>query len=112
VNSSIPAGPQRLTGAQAMLGGHLRGPVITLGWPTSELGPMGLEGAVRLGFRKELEAIEDRDERAEREEQMITLAYANARGLNVATHFELDDVIDPADTRTRLIAALDAAGVR
>jgi acetyl-CoA carboxylase carboxyltransferase component/glycine cleavage system H lipoate-binding protein len=97
-------------GAQAMLGGHLRVPAITLGWPTSELGPMGLEGAVRLGFRKELEAIADPAERAEREQQMIELAYAVAHGLNVASHVEIDDVIDPADTRARLLAALDATG--
>jgi acetyl-CoA carboxylase carboxyltransferase component len=94
-------------GAQAMLGGHLKVPVATVGWPTSELGPMGLEGAVRLGFRRELEAIEDPDERAEREQQMIALAHANARGLNVASFAEIDDVIDPAETRTRIVAALE-----
>jgi acetyl-CoA carboxylase carboxyltransferase component len=94
-------------GAQAMLGGHLKVPVATVGWPTSELGPMGLEGAVRLGFRRELDAIADPDERAEREQQMIALAHANARGLNVASFAEIDDVIDPADTRRRIIAALD-----
>ncbi len=97
-------------GAQAMMGGHLGVPVATVGWPTSELGPMGLEGAVRLGFRRELEAIEDPDERAEREQQMIELAYANASGLNVASFGEIDDVIDPADTRARVAAALLAAG--
>jgi acetyl-CoA carboxylase carboxyltransferase component len=94
-------------GAQAMLGGHLKVPVVTVGWPTSELGPMGLEGAVRLGFRRELEAIADPTERAEREQQMIALAYANARGLNVASFAEIDDVIDPAETRARILAALD-----
>jgi acetyl-CoA carboxylase carboxyltransferase component/biotin carboxyl carrier protein len=94
-------------GAQAMLGGHLKVPVATVGWPTSELGPMGLEGAVRLGFRRELDAIEDPDERAEREQQMIALAHANARGLNVASFAEIDDVIDPAETRSRIVAALD-----
>ena len=97
-------------GAQAMMGGHLKVPLLTVGWPTSELGPMGLEGAVRLGFRKELEAIADPDERAEREEQMIALAHANAEGLNVASFGEIDDVIDPADTRDRVAAALAAAG--
>jgi acetyl-CoA carboxylase carboxyltransferase component len=94
-------------GAQAMLGGHLKVPVVTLGWPTSELGPMGLEGAVRLGFRRELEAVDDEGERAELEGQMIAFAHANARGLNVATFAEIDDVIDPAETRTRIVAALD-----
>ncbi len=97
-------------GAQAMMGGHLEVPVVTLGWPTAELGPMGLEGAVRLGFRRELEAIEDPAERAGREQQMIALAYANASGLNVASFGEIDDVIDPADTRDRLVAALAATG--
>ena len=97
-------------GAQAMMGGHLDAPVATLGWPTAELGPMGLEGAVRLGFRRELEAIADPVERAEREEQMIALAYANASGLNVASFAEIDDVIDPADTRRHVLAALAAVG--
>jgi acetyl-CoA carboxylase carboxyltransferase component len=97
-------------GAQAMLGGHLQVPVATVAWPTAELGPMGLEGAVRLGFRRELDAIEDPQQRAARERQMIALAHANARALNVATHGEIDDVIDPADTRPRITAALDAAG--
>ncbi|MBW3661798.1 MAG: biotin carboxylase [Actinobacteria bacterium] len=93
-------------GAQAMMGGHLAVPVLTVGWPTSELGPMGLEGAVRLGFRRELEAIDDPVEREEREREMIALAYANAEGLNVASFAEIDDVIDPADTRDHIAAAL------
>jgi acetyl-CoA carboxylase carboxyltransferase component len=97
-------------GAQAMVGGHLEVPVATVAWPSAELGPMGLEGAVRLGFRRDLEAIVDADERAERERQMIDLAYQNARALNVASYGEIDDVIDPADTRKRITAALVAAG--
>lgn len=97
-------------GAQAMMGGHLGVPAATLAWPTAELGPMGLEGAVRLGFRRELDAIEDPAERAEREEQMIALAYAHAEALNVASYGELDDVIDPADTPARILAALDLVG--
>jgi acetyl-CoA carboxylase carboxyltransferase component len=97
-------------GAQAMLGGHLKVPVATLVWPTGELGPMGLEGAVRLGFRRELEAVEDDHERAELEAQMVALARANAHGLNVATFAEVDDVIDPAETRDRVAAALTLAG--
>jgi acetyl-CoA carboxylase carboxyltransferase component len=98
-------------GAQAMMGGHLEVPVATLAWPTAELGPMGLEGAVRLGFRRELAAIDDPQERAEREQQMIALAYANAKGLNVASFGEIDDVIDPADTRARITAALDLTAI-
>ena len=97
-------------GAQAMLGGHLKVPVMTLGWPTAELGPMGLEGAVRLGFRRELEAIEDAEQRAARDAELIDLAHTNAEGLNIATFAEIDDVIDPVDTRARIIAALRACG--
>lgn len=99
-------------GAQAMMGGHLRVPISTIGWPTSELGPMGLEGAVRLGFRRELDAIEDAEERARREAEMIAAAHDHAAGLNVATYAEIDDVIDPADTRDRIAAALSAAANR
>lgn len=93
-------------GAQAMMGGHLKVPALTVGWPTSELGPMGLEGAVSLGFRRELEQIADPDRRAEREQELIDKAYANAQGLNIATFAEIDDVIDPADTRQRILLTL------
>ena len=96
-------------GAQAMLGGHLHVPDLLLAWPTAELGPMGLEGAVRLGFRRELDAIEDPDERERHEAALVELAHANASGLNVSTFAEVDDVVDPADTRARLVAALAAA---
>ncbi|MCC5950393.1 MAG: hypothetical protein JJT89_18220 [Nitriliruptoraceae bacterium] len=97
-------------GAQAMLGGHLQVPVLTVAWPTGELGPMGLEGAVRLGYRRELDAIDDPDERAAAEARMIAEAQAHASALNVATYAEIDDVIDPADTRTRVLAALGRTG--
>lgn len=95
-------------GAQAMLGGHLKVPVLTLAWPTAELGPMGLEGAVRLGFRRELDAAPDEAARTELEQGLIAVAYAGAKGLNVATFAEVDDVIDPADTRERILQALTA----
>ncbi|CAN5462938.1 hypothetical protein BH23ACT9_BH23ACT9_29240 [soil metagenome] len=95
-------------GAQAMFGGHLKSPALTLAWPTAELGPMGLEGAIKLGFRRELDAIVDPDERALRESQLIAFAYAGAAGLNVATFAEVDDVIDPATTRGRILQALAA----
>ncbi|CAN5115636.1 carboxyl transferase domain-containing protein [soil metagenome] len=95
-------------GAQAMAGGGLHEPLLTVGWPTAELGAMGLEGAVKLGFRRELEAIEDEEERAERLEAMVAHAHDHAKALNAATLFELDDVIDPASTR-RLVASTFAA---
>ena len=96
-------------GAQAMAAGSLHEPVLTVGWPTAELGAMGLEGAVKLGLRRELELIADERERAERLEQLVAHAHEHAKALNAATLFELDDVIDPADTRTLIARTLRAA---
>ena len=86
-------------GAQAMAGGSFRAPLFTIGWPTSEFGGMGLEGAVKLGYRKELEAIEDPEERLKTYQEMVDRMYERGKGVNMASHFEIDDVIDPADTR-------------
>jgi acetyl-CoA carboxylase carboxyltransferase component len=96
-------------GAQAMAGGSFHAPALTVAWPTGEIGGMGLEGAVRLGFRKELEAEEDPEKRAELFDRLVASAYRNGKALNAATHFELDDVIDPADTRSRLLSVLRAS---
>ncbi|MFP4074127.1 MAG: carboxyl transferase domain-containing protein, partial [Actinomycetota bacterium] len=86
-------------GAQAMASGGFHEPRFTIAWPNSEFGPMGLEGAVKLGFRKELEAIEDPEERqAELDRRVEEMAH-EGRGINVAAAFEIDDVIDPADSR-------------
>ena len=86
-------------GAQAMLGGHLKRPTFTVSWPTGEFGPMGLEGAVKLGFRRELDAIADAAQRQERFNELVTQMYEQGKAANVATYFEIDDVIDPAQTR-------------
>ena len=99
-------------GAQAMAAGSLHEPLLTVGWPTAELGAMGLEGAVKLGFRRELEAIADETERAERLEAMVAHAHEHSKALNAATLFELDDVIDPAETRRLLASTLAAATAR
>jgi methylmalonyl-CoA carboxyltransferase 12S subunit len=96
-------------GAQAMVGGSLHEPLLTVAWPSAELGPMGLEGAVRLGFRRELDAIEDPAERERRVRELVAAAHLNAKALNAATLFELDDVIDPAETRGLIAATLAAA---
>jgi methylmalonyl-CoA carboxyltransferase 12S subunit len=96
-------------GAQAMAGGSLHEPLLTVGWPTAELGPMGLEGAVRLGFRRELEAIPDEAEREQRVIELTEVAHERAKALNAATLFELDDVIDPAETRRLISSTLAAA---
>jgi acetyl-CoA carboxylase carboxyltransferase component len=96
-------------GAQAMAGGTFKAPLFTIAWPTGEVGGMGLEGAVRLGFRRELEAIEDDDERERSFEAMVAAAYEHGKALNAASHFEFDDVIDPADSRRWITTALAAA---
>jgi acetyl-CoA carboxylase carboxyltransferase component len=97
-------------GAQAMAGGSLHEPLLTVAWPGAHLGPMGLEGAVRLALRKELEAVADEEERERRVRELTAAAEANAEALNAATLFELDDVIDPAETRTLIARTLAAAG--
>ncbi|HXR53472.1 MAG TPA: carboxyl transferase domain-containing protein [Acidimicrobiales bacterium] len=96
-------------GAQAMAGGSFREPLWIGAWPTGELGPMGLEGAVRLGFRRELDAVEDPAERQALFETMVQRSYANGKAINVASYFEIDDVIDPTETRQRLASVFGAA---
>lgn len=93
-------------GAMAMAGGDLHAPVVTLSWPTGEFGGMNLEGAVRLGYRKELAAISDPDARQARYQELLADLYERGKALSVATVFEVDDVIDPADTRKLLVRAL------
>jgi len=97
-------------GAMAMAGGSLHAPIATLAWPTGELGPMGLEGGVRLGFRAELEGIADPDARTRRFDELVAEAYQHGKAINVASVYEIDGVIDPADTRStlsRLFASTD-----
>lgn len=96
-------------GAQAMLGGSTHEPLMTLAWPGAHLGAMGLEGAVRLSMRRELEAIADPEEREQQVRDLTAYAQEHSRALNVARHFEIDDVIDPAQTRTVVVRLLDAA---
>src|SRR6185503_5562720 len=86
-------------GAQAMAGGSLAVPRFAVSWPSGEFGPMGLEGAVRLGFRRELDAITDPAERQAAFERMVAASYEHGKALNLAAAFEIDDVVDPADTR-------------
>jgi acetyl-CoA carboxylase carboxyltransferase component len=96
-------------GAQAMTGGSMHEPLLTLAWPSAHLGPMGLEGAVRLALRKELEAIADEGEREQRVRDLTAAAEENAKALNAAALFEIDDVIDPAETRSLIASTLAAA---
>jgi acetyl/propionyl-CoA carboxylase alpha subunit/acetyl-CoA carboxylase carboxyltransferase component len=93
-------------GAQAMAGGSFKLPLFCVTWPTGEFGGMGLEGAVKLGFRKELQAIEDPQKRKQTYEEMVEGMYERGKAVNMASHFELDDVIDPADSRKWIASAL------
>ena len=96
-------------GAMAMAAGSMHAPVLTVAWPTGEFGGMGLEGAVRLGYRKELEAIADPRERKHRYDELVAEQYERGKALSTAASFEIDDVIDPASTREVVIRALRAS---
>jgi acetyl-CoA carboxylase carboxyltransferase component len=101
-NLKVPSGTIVLRkgyglGAQAMAGGGFKAPLFTVAWPTSEFGAMGLEGAVKLGMRRELDAIDDPEERERVFQATVAAAYERGRGLNMAAYGEIDDVIDPAD---------------
>ncbi len=89
-------------GAIAMAGGNFRSPMSTVAWPTGEFGPMGLEGQLKLGFRAELAAIADPEARRVYYEKMVAEAYEDGKALERATRFGIDDVIDPAQSRTWL----------
>jgi acetyl-CoA carboxylase carboxyltransferase component len=97
-------------GAQAMAFGSLHEPLLTAAWADATLGPMGLEGAVRLAMRRDLEAIEDQGEREQRVREMTAQMHEHAKALNAAQIFEIDDVIDPAETRATIARTLTAAG--
>jgi acetyl-CoA carboxylase carboxyltransferase component len=94
-------------GAQAMAGGGFKAPLFTVAWPTSEFGAMGLEGAVQLGMRRELEAIEDPQERERLFDASVAAAYERGQGMSMAAYGEIDDVIDPADSRRWLELLFD-----
>ena len=95
-------------GAQAMAAGSFHAPFLAVSWPTGEFGGMGLEGAVKLGYRNELAAIGDPAARMARYEEMVAAMYEQGKALNTAALFEIDDVIDPADTRRRIVEGLRA----
>ena len=96
-------------GAIAMAAGDFHGCVFTTAWPTGEFGSMGFEGAVKLGYRKELEAIADPAARQTYYEAMVAKYYEEGKAINAASYLEIDEVIDPADTRRWIVAGLDAA---
>ena len=98
-------------GAMAMTAGGFHSPLFTVAWPTGEFGAMGLEGAVRLGFKKELEAVPEGPERQALYDQLVARQYDNGSAINMASTLEIDAVIDPADTRDWLLRGLQAGRV-
>jgi acetyl/propionyl-CoA carboxylase alpha subunit/acetyl-CoA carboxylase carboxyltransferase component len=93
-------------GAQSMIGGGFHASFFTVAWPTGEFGGMGLEGYVRLGFRKEMEAIADPVEREKYYNDKVAQLYANGKAVSIASVLEIDEVIDPAETRHWIMAGL------
>ena len=99
-------------GAMAMAGGGMHDALFAVSWPTGEFGAMGLEGAVRLGYRKELEAVEDPEKREQLFQEMVGKAYEHGKAINTASYLEIDDVIDPIDTRKWIMnGVLSSRGV-
>jgi len=99
-------------GAQALAGGHFHAPLLMASWPGGEFGGMNLEGAVRIGMRKQLDAIEDPAAREQAAQAMIAGSMERGKAIHVASLLELDAVIDPAETRATIVRALRAAPPR
>ena len=93
-------------GAQAMVGGSLHDPVFTAAWPDGEFGAMGLEGAVKLGFKKELESEVNDEKREQMFNDLVNKLYEKGKAIEAAAHLEIDAVIDPADTRQTILKAV------
>jgi acetyl-CoA carboxylase carboxyltransferase component len=93
-------------GAQGMTGGSFHAPFFIVSWPTGEFGGMGLEGAVRLAYRRELEAVTDPIERDALYQKLVAQLYQAGKATNMAAFLEIDDVIDPADTRRWILRGL------
>jgi acetyl-CoA carboxylase carboxyltransferase component len=98
-------------GAMAMTAGGFHSPLLTAAWPTAEFGAMGLEGAVRLGYRKELEAVPEGPEREALYDKLVARQYENGSAIHMASTLEIDAVIDPSQTRSWLLRTLDAGRV-
>lgn len=99
-------------GAMAMAGGGFRSASCSVSWPTGEFGPMGLEGSIRLGFKKELDKVPEGPERQALYDQLVARAYERGHAINVASTTEIDAVIDPAETRTWIRQGIASASLR
>lgn len=92
-------------GAMAMAGGSFNASFLTLSWQSGEFGAMGLEGAVKLGYKKELNAAQNEEERQALYEQLVAQEYEKGKAINAAETLEFDEVIDPIETRNRIVTA-------
>jgi acetyl-CoA carboxylase carboxyltransferase component len=99
-------------GAMAMARGGFHESLFTAAWPTGEFGAMGLEGAVKAGFKKELAAVNDPKQREALYEQLVAQMYERGKAINMAAHLEIDAVIDPADTRKWIMQGLNSVPKR
>ena len=100
VRKAYGLGVQAMCGAGALVG------FFTVAWPTAEFAGMNIEGSVKLGYRNELMAIEDPQQRADEFQQRVDRAYDAAKAVNAAAGGGLDDVIDPAETRSWVVESL------
>jgi acetyl-CoA carboxylase carboxyltransferase component len=98
-------------GAMGMTAGGFHAPAFTVAWPTAEFGAMGLEGAVRLGYRKELDALPEGPQREALFDRLLAQQIANGSAMQMASTLEIDAVIDPALTRDWLVRGLAGAKV-
>jgi acetyl-CoA carboxylase carboxyltransferase component len=99
-------------GAMAMARGGFHESFFTVAWPTGEFGAMGLEGAVKTGFKKELASVKDQEKREELYNSLVASLYERGKAMNAASYLEIDSVIDPADTRKWLMRGLNAVPIR
>lgn len=99
-------------GAMAMARGGFHESFFTVSWPTGEFGGMGLEGAVKAGFKKELEAVADPKEREALYNKLVDQMYERGKAVTMASYLEIDAVIDPAETRTWLMRSLKSVPSR
>ena len=100
VRKAYGLGVQAMCGASSLVG------FFTVAWPTAEFAGMNIEGSVKLGYRKELAAIEDAEERRQEFERRVAGAYEGAKAINAGVGGGLDDVIDPAETRSWIASSL------
>ncbi len=96
-------------GAMAMARGGFHESFFTASWPTGEFGPMGLEGAIKAGFKRELAAIADPAEREAYFNKLVAQLYERGKAINIASYMEIDSVIDPSDTRKWIMRGLKSA---